>query len=181
MAAATAAALIGSSTLQMGASFGQQAIQNNFTQSLVNQGVKSFTDAGLPSYMYYSGDNTKVPDSSYNLNGSNYQTVIHGFDRDPPEQKNNAQAVNKTVKPVGFVRGSENPPLGFVKSANGNMFSGQTDRQGLGVGRYSAVGPPTHMSTQTDQSIIENQEKVKPNLYDPSGKNWMMARITPSR
>lgn len=183
MAVAALAAAAGSSLATVGASLGAAAIQSatakstnqtnlEFQKSLIDRGEKSFTDKGLPSFLYWGGQSATTPNSLIHLGGQNFyeQSGVNSnlpyFTGAPYSQWNHVGTskiqqqrpspgssqissgmpirTGRTTTSISSTReGTQSDPGRISFTVGSNTFSGQTDKKGLGAGRYSAVPPPT--------------------------------------
>lgn len=71
-------ATLGAASIQAATSAGTNNAQINFQESLVDRGEKSFTNAGLPSFMYWGGNKSdqSLPNTQYHVGGSNFSQAI---------------------------------------------------------------------------------------------------------
>lgn len=158
MAGASAAATGGNMISSLGTALiqSQTAMTTNKTNimyqdSIVNRGEHAFTDIGLPKAMYYGGNSITSPNTMFHLGGSNFyegsgvNTNLPVFTSNPYQQYNHGGQPKYLGKGQASSRGISFQSGGFNSTTQGPVSpeTGQTDRLGLGNGRYSAVPPPT--------------------------------------
>lgn len=157
--AAAALATAGATGGNMMSSLGSALIQSQtamatnkanlmFQSSMVDRGEQSFKDIGLPTSMYWGGNSITSPNTMFHLGGSNFyegsgvNTNLPVFTTSPYQQYNHAGQPSKYVnRGQASMSGTASQNGGFVRGETSDS-SGQTDRVGLGAGRYSAVPPP---------------------------------------
>lgn len=146
----------------------------NWQKEQMNTGLKSFRDAGMPEFAYFSNPHnlSSLPNTQYHLGGTSFQT---SYGSNLNLTKNNkassyAQNLNMTRPNLPNTEepgqlftnfGEENStPLLPMNNRNNsqnstlqlnNALRGQLDRQGLGIGRYSNVAPPVLYSSLDEQ------------------------------
>lgn len=148
----------------------------DFQNSVIGRGEKAFTDVGLPRAMYYSGNSIASPNTLVHLGGQNFyeQSGVNAnlpyIGVSPYTQYNHAGS----VKPVNSTQMTSQGPATTKNNSNlmnvGQTFvkevQGQTDRVGLGAGRYSSVPPPVldynSRSTQTGFSSRDQGVQASP-------------------
>lgn len=187
--AALAAAIAGGSALAtVGSSLGAAGIQAanqtsineknlafqqqqfDYSKSLVDRGVNSFKNAGLPEFMYWGGQNdaSQIPSTLFHLGGSNfyegmgvnsnlpyftpspYSQWMHTGQPKGAQQDPKSPSISSFGRNSGASSGSISSNSSATDQSNtrsftvGNRtFSGQTDTKGLGNGRYNATPPPS--------------------------------------
>lgn len=196
MAAAAAAAMVGGSMLsagsQLGASLGTAAMQSNtaketntqninFQNSVISRGESSFTELGLPRAMYWNGNTLGSPNTLIHLGGTNFyessgiNANLPYFSASPYSQLSHyaKPSLKQTSSTQNFVSSKPSPSVSFNSKTQGvtinglgNLYSGQTDRVGLGAGRYSAVPPPqlTYNSVGVGTSTSTSSKYTQANL-----------------
>lgn len=193
--AAVAAALVGGSMLssasQLGSSLGTAAMQSktardtntqniNFQKSVISQGESSFTELGLPRAMYWNGSTLGSANTLIHLGGTNFyessgvNANLPYFSANPYSQLSHYARPNMKQTNQSFVSPNRPEPSvsfnsktqGVTFNGLGSMFSGQTDRTGLGAGRYSAVPPPqlTYNSVGVGTSTSTSSKFTQANL-----------------
>lgn len=162
---------LGAATMQANSAKELQANQINYNLSQQQKALASFRQAGLPDYMYWSGgNNSQTPNSKFYVGGEDYiassgiNTNLPYYTSGHPYQQflNMGRPSPKTNNFQSETTFS--PPSQF------NQTGGQTDRLGLGFGRYSsetqvkqpynAVPPPNSLynskQTQTTSPMFGN-------------------------
>lgn len=198
MAAALAAAVGGSSisaASQLGASLGTASIQSNtamktntqnldFQKSMIDRGESSYTEVGMPRYMFWGGNSSGVPSIPHTLiplGGQNFyeQSGVNAnlpyFTSSPYSQFTNSGTPNSR----SFQKNSMNNTPTPTPRQNFVPGLGQTDRTGLGAGRYSAVPPPTltynSVATGTNVSTYNKSIQNSPRMmtsYSQTGQQF---------
>jgi len=135
------AAALGGSTISAVSQLGSAGIQTGQQQSVINQGLTAYRQAGIPDFMYFSGQQMHMPNTNVSLGGSNYYNTT-GVNLNTPTISNDFQQYNKTGKP-GNVNYNSIPPPGTSNPSSGNLNS----RAGIGTGpsnldRFMAQGKP---------------------------------------
>lgn len=173
MAAIAAAAAAGGSMIsagaQLGSSLGTAKMQSDtaketntqnldFQKSVINRGESSFTELGLPRAMYWNGNSLGSANTLIHLGGTNFyessgiNANLPYFSASPYSQLSHYSKPNMKQMngPQNFVKSQSSPSVSFNSQSQGvtingleKASAGQTDRVGLGYGRYSAVPPPT--------------------------------------
>lgn len=185
---ATAASSMGTAGMQTSQAEKSQQSQQSFQSSVLDRGEKAYTDAGLPKFMYYNNNaQNQGPNTLYHLGGSNfyegtgvnsnlpffsspYSQYMHGGK--PLPSANSGAKPNKDQN-----QNSSSGPIAFENSGSQQQTipktiddSGQSDRVGLGAGRYSAVPPPSTYSynagTQTSFTG-PNTKNASTQMYQP--------------
>lgn len=203
IAAAVAGGLI-SAGATVGASLGAAKMQSNtaqstnqtnldFQRSMIDRGEKSFTDRGLPSFMYWGGNSNLGPSSLIHLGGQNFyeQSGINAnlpyFNSSPWQQithsgtprtlgKNSAKPGNDEYTHQDFVN-ETGASFEQTSPKQYDPTSGQEDRMGLGHGRYVGFQPPQEYfdrRTQTDYVYTQDAEsQATTSMRDTkSGPPW---------
>lgn len=152
MAAAAATAIAGgsnimSSGLTAGMQILGQALNNKaqfqYNDSVINRAEKSFTDAGLPKYMAYSGGGSTLPTQQFQLRGSNFYSA-GPVNSNLPVFSTQVQQMSHTASPRKVTNIADTPTSNSTwyvdLNDNVNAVRGQQDRQGLGYGRFVSAG-----------------------------------------
>lgn len=164
-AAATVGATVGTAKAQTAQAQQSQTSQQNFQESIIDRGLQSYRDAGLPDFAYWSQGQYNGPNTLTSLGGSNFYEgsgvnanlpyftspwtqYMHTGKPLPQEQQQTQGKVRNTGTTLRTTsQGAPNVPVTTGESNPGpsqlNSQTGQTDRLGLGNGRYNAVPPPT--------------------------------------
>lgn len=211
--AAAALATAGATGGNMISSLGTAVIQSQtaeatnkanlgFQNSMVNRGEKSFTDIGLPKAMYYGGNSLTSPNQMFHLGGSNFyegsgvNTNLPVFTTNPYSQfshqgqpkylsKGSASNIGRSTETGGVSSTSEGSSMPYSST-------GQTDRVGLGAGRYSAVPPPKTLynsagtqaaidsNTRFTQTVPDKKVYVR-DAYSYTQPGLMMSQTNPYR
>lgn len=150
---------LGTAGIQAGTGLKMQQNEQDYNDTVINRAVSSFTKYGLPEFnAFQSGNNNQMPSMKFSLGGANYYQGGPVGSNLPvfttPYQQyfhQGTPAKQKTPSPSAVFNRNANGGDGSVSFRFGNTsFAGQTDRAGLGTGRYANVPPPmNNMSSQT--------------------------------
>nr|QZZ63377.1 hypothetical protein [Leuven Picorna-like virus 12] len=127
-AGATVGSSIGTAALQEKNSTQLQQNDQKFQTSIINRGENSFTEAGLPKFLYWGGNNlnTSLPNTQTHLGGTAF-AQSYGVNSNLPYYSNN---------PIPQYMGTAKPRPSTSQTAEGNRnlqnSKVQPSRPGLG-------------------------------------------------
>lgn len=168
------AAALGGSTISAVSQLGSAAMQTGQQQSVINQGVNSFKAAGMPEFMYFSGQQMHMPNTNVSLGGSNFYNTT-GVNLNTPTISNEYQQYNKTGKPgpVNFQPQSNTTPK-TIDSTTPKALNSQ--RPGLG---YSSNNPVSNFMAQGKPMVWTSSGAGNSN-YQNVGSTTFTPRFAPN-
>lgn len=156
------AAALGGSTISAVSQLGTAGIQTGQQQSVIDQGLTAYRSAGIPDFMYFSGQQMHMPNTNVSLGGSNYYNTT-GVNLNTPTITNDYQQYNKTGKPSNVVYGPKN-------SSTAPSPSPVNSRAGIGSSDF--VNNHTNFMSQGKPLMWSSSGNTSSNFSNIGSKNF---------
>lgn len=156
------------------------AQQNRYNDTVINRAETAFTDSGLPRYMAYtSGNNGVAPTQKFQLQGGNFYSA-GPVNSNLPLFTNTLQQETHSASPRKVTNQSEGQSNStWYVDLHGNV-TGQTDRMGLGNGRYSGaeIAPPRTLYNSAGSQAVTPTRSFSSQATTQMNTRYAQTRVT---